>query len=198
MRFPRATRLVIVCAFEHEARRVMEVLPKRLGRFGLTVHPEKTRLLNFTRPGGRPSQREGDDHRPGGFNLLGFTHFWGRSRKGGWIVKRRTAKDRFSRAVKRIAQWCRGNRHLPIAEQHAALCRKLQGHDAYYGITGNFEALHRLRLAVTHSWRKWLDRRSSNSHMEWDRFNRLLKRYPLPAARVVHSVYQRHSAKPCY
>lgn len=192
-----ADDFVIVCALEQDARRVMQVLPKRLGRYGLTIHPDKTRLLDFNRPRSRPPQ-SGGGRGPETFDLLGFTHFWGRSRKGWWIVKRRTAKGRFARTVRRIAQWCRRNRHLPLAEQHAALSRKLAGHDAYYGITGNGEALHRLRFVTTKCWRQWLDRRSATSHMPWERMNRLLERYPLPPARVVHSIYERHAAKPCH
>jgi len=179
-----ADDFVIVCAFEYDARRVMDVLPKRLGRFGLTVHPEKTRMIPFQRPPiGGPKEKTS-------FDLLGFTHFWARSRKGWWIVKRKTAKGRFSRTVKRIATWCRVNRHHPITEQHCRLSQMLCGHDAYFGITGNSQALQRLRLAVSKVWRVWLNRRSSNSCMDWEKFGQLLQRYPLPEARVIHSVYQ--------
>jgi RNA-directed DNA polymerase len=179
-----ADDFVIVCALERDARRVMEVLPKRLGRFGLTVHPEKTRLIPFSRP------PHGGSKEKASFDLLGFTHFWGRSRKGWWVVKRKTSKGRFSRTIKRVAAWCRANRHRPIAEQHRRLSQMLQGYDAYFGITGNSRALQSLRLPISEAWRFWLDRRSSNSSMDWDKFNRLLKRYPLPGARVVHSVFQ--------
>ena len=179
-----ADDFVIVCAVEHDAHRVMEVLPKRLGRYGLTVHPDKTRLIPFRRPPrGGPKDKTS-------FDLLGFTHFWARSRRGRWIVKRKTSKGRFSRTVRRTAAWCRAHRHRPIAEQHRKLSQMLRGHDAYFGITGNSRALQGLRLAVGKVWRFWLNRRSANSSMDWDKFNRLLKRYPLPGARVVHSVFQ--------
>ncbi len=178
-----ADDFVIVCALEHDARRVMQVLPKRMGRFGLIIHPEKTRLVPFLRPRGRERERQS-------FDLLGFTHFWALTRKGRWAVQRKTSKGRFRRTVKRAATWCRVNRHLPIAEQHRVLSQKLRGHDAYFGITGNYRALQRLRFAVGEAWRKWLDRRSSNSRMDWQKFNQLLKRYPLPRARVVHSAYK--------
>ena len=96
---------------EEDARRVLEVLPKRLERFGLTLHPDKTRLLNFQRPDrGRNEPGSG----PGTFDLLGFTHYWGRSRRGKWVVMKKTAKDRFSRALHRIAEWCRRYRHAPV------------------------------------------------------------------------------------
>jgi len=177
-----------VLAFEREedARRVLAVLPKRFARFGLTLHPEKTRLVDFRSP---VQQGTGRSQRERSFDLLGFTHHWGRSRKGRWVVQRKTAKSRFSRAVRRIGQWCRRNRHLPVAEQQRALGRKLRGHDAYYGITGNARALSRFRHEVKRRWHKWLNRRSRATRLSWEAFLRLLQRYPLPSSRVVHSVY---------
>jgi len=170
-----------------DARRVMDVLPKRLGRYGLTLHPEKTRLLRFTRPRGR---RPGPP-RPGTFDFLGFTHHWALSRKGNWVVKRRTAKDRFSRAIRTIARWCRKARHWPIEDQHRALKPKLRGHYNYYGITGNSPCLAAFDYAVQRVWRKWLNRRSQRGRMTWQRYARLLARYPLPAPVAVHSSYRR-------
>ncbi len=147
-------------AFEREedARRVLEVLAKRFARFGLTLHPEKTRLVDFRRPPWRRGTRRSQRGRS--FDLLGFTHYWGRSRKGNWVVQRKTAKNRFRRAVRQIGHWCRRHRHLPVAEQWQTLSRKLRGHDAYYGITGNARALARFRQAVRRAWHKWLNRRS--------------------------------------
>lgn len=133
---------------------------------------------------------DGGKGRSGSFDLLGFTHYWDRSRKGGWVVRRKTAKDRLSRTLRRINVWCRDNRHSRIGAQHAALSRKLRGHDAYYGITGNYRALDVLRLRVTEIWRKWLHRRSWKGRVPWDDMNRLLERFPLPRARVVHSTYR--------
>ena len=178
-----------VLAFEQEAdaRRVLAVLPKRVGKYGLQLHPDKTRLVEFHPPG---------DGSSGGrsFDLLGFTHYWGRSRKGRWIIKRKTAKARLARAVHRVGQWCRHRRHRPVPEQHAALTRQLMGHYAYYGITGNARALWRFHRQVERCWRKWLSRRSNRSGMDWERMGRLLIRYPLPPPRVVHSIY-RNAAK---
>ena len=105
------------------------------------------------------------------------------------MVQRKTAKARFSRALRQIGDWCRRNRHLPVAEQQRVLGRKLRGHDAYYGITGNARALSRFRFEVQRRWRKWLNRRSHATRLDWSAFNRLLTRHPLPPARVVHSVY---------
>jgi RNA-directed DNA polymerase len=180
---------------EEDARRVLEVLPKRFGKYGLTIHPDKTRLVAFRPPSRSDRSGSGEEPRPGTFDLLGFTHYWSRSRKGNWVVKRRTAGSRLRRATRTIAQWCRVNRHRPVGEQHQTLWQKLRGHFAYYGITGNGGALHRFRDAAIRAWRKWLSRRTRGSLLSWDVFNGLLKRYPLPAALVVHSVC-RPVAKP--
>jgi RNA-directed DNA polymerase len=173
---------------EEDARRVLDVLPKRFGRYGLTIHPDKTRLLAFQPPDRSDRSDSSPGPEPGTFDFLGFTHFWGRSRKGVWVVKRRTAPTRLRRALTTIAQWCRFNCHRPIAEQHQTLSQKLRGHFAYYGITGNSEALRRFRDAVIRTWRNWLSRRTRGSPLSWDLFGRLLERYPLPAALAVHSV----------
>jgi group II intron reverse transcriptase/maturase len=183
-----ADDFVILFTHEEDARRVMAVLPKRFGKYGLTLHPDKTRLVAFRRP---PSEAHGsgDDEpgRPGTFDLLGFTHYWGRTRRGGWAVMRKTAWKRLSRAVRSIAVWCRAHRHQPVCEQHATLSQKVRGHYAYYGITGNARALSWFLCAVHRAWRKWLDRRNRNREMTWDRFNRLLVRYRIPPPRIVHS-----------
>ena len=181
-----ADDLVMVFETEEDARRVADVLPKRFEKYGLRLHPEKTRLVRFERPGPQPPSDDGGEG-PGSFDLLGFTHFWGRSRKGNWVVKRKTAKDRFSRTLRRFSKWCRDNRHLPIKEQHLAIARKLRGHDAYFGITGNGKALASLRDRVSRIWRKWLARRSWKTRLNWTRMAQLLELFPLPAARVVHS-----------
>jgi RNA-directed DNA polymerase len=167
---------------EQDARRVMNVLPKRFGKYGLTLHPEKTRLVDFRR-------NPPDGGTPGSFDLLGLTHFWGRSRKGNQVVQRKTASSRFSRALKRISEWCRTNRHQAVVQQHKELSQKVRGHYGYYGITGNMRGLMRYAHEVERVWRRWLDRRSSKSKMTWDRFRLLLRRYPLPRPRIVHSVY---------
>jgi len=176
---------VVVFELEEDARRVLGVLPKRLAKYGLRLHPEKTRLVAFRRP-----PRGGGGPRPGTFDFLGFTHYWGRARRGFPAVLRKTARDRFTRSVRAVAQWCRRHRHLPVSEQHAGLQQKLQGHYAYFGITGNYEALDRFYLQTRRVWRKWLSRRSNRVRVTWERFHRLVERYPLPLPRVVHTVYR--------
>ena len=173
-----------------DAERVLRVLPKRFEKYGLQLHPEKTRLLPFGRP-----PRHGPPYvEPGTFNFLGFTHYWGRGLNGNWVLKRGTAKDRFSRALKAIRAACRQMCHWPLAEQHRVLSLKVKGHYAYYGITGNGAALTRFRDEVKWAWQYWLNRRSGQHAMPWEKFNSVVNRlYVLPPARVVHSAL---AAKP--
>ncbi len=178
---------VVLLSSEQDARRVMEVLPKRFGKYGLTLHPKKTRLVEFRRPPLRRLRTGDREILPGSFDLLGFTHHWARSRNGNWVVKLRTARDRFSRALKKVATWCRHHRHEPMKEQWQILVQKLRGHYAYFGITGNCAALDRFLEEVRGIWRRWLDRRSHRSRMSWQRMDRLLERYPLPPPRIVRS-----------
>lgn len=175
-----------VMAFEDflDCRRVLGVLGKRMGRFGLTVHAEKTRMVDFRfkRPGGRRHPAT----QATAFDFLGFTHVWGRSRRGKNVVYQRTAKSRYARALKAVWDWCKTHRHRPIAEQHARLSRAMQGHYAYYGITGNSRRLRWYAHAVERTWQTWLSRRSRGQRHRWDRFTALLERLPLPRPRIVH------------
>jgi RNA-directed DNA polymerase len=176
---------VIIFEYERDAQRVIEVLPKRLAKYGLTLHPEKTRLVDFRRPDRRPESSLGNGTaRPGTFDLLGFTHYWARSRKGYWVVKQKTAKDRLRRALKRVTDWCRRHRHQSVREQWAALRRKLLGHFGYFGITGNYQALHNFWRRVIGAWRVWLSRRSQRAWISIERMERLLEHYPLPKPRL--------------
>jgi RNA-directed DNA polymerase len=184
-----ADDFVIGFTDEADARRVLEVLPKRFGKYGLTLHPDKTRLVPFVRPEQRSDREPPPEERPGTFTFLGFTHFWGKSRKGANVVKQRTAASRLRRAIGSIADWCRRNSHRPVAEQHRGLSRKLIGHYGYYGVTGNADALVELYNRVTELWRRWLSRRSWAGRLSWDRFKGLLGQFWPPGPRVVHSVF---------
>lgn len=194
--FRYADDAVLVFANEADARRVFEVLPKRFGRYGLALHPEKTRLVEFRRPARRPSSSDDDTTgTPGTFSLLGFTHYWGASRNDKWVIKRKTASERFSRALKRVVEWCREHRHDEVRTQWQALVRKLHGHYGYFGIMSNFRALMRFRYEVALAWRKWLSRRSREARLTWPQMARLLERYPLPPARLRAPLLPR-AAKP--
>jgi RNA-directed DNA polymerase len=175
-----ADDMVVVFSRGDDARRIFEVLPKRFGKYGLSLHPEKTRLVDFRR------KDRGNPAGPETFDFLGFTHHWGTSLRGSWLVKQRTAKDRFSRALRRIRQWCRVHRHDPLRVQQQALAQKLRGHYGYFGVTSNYRALERFYRETRHAWRKWLSRRSNTGYVDWDHLLVLLERFPLPRPRIVH------------
>jgi RNA-directed DNA polymerase len=179
-----ADDFVVVFSCEDDARRFMAVLPKRFAKYGLTLHPEKTRLVEFRRPPRRPPNQGGGKGGSGTFDLLGFTHHWGLSLKGNWVVKRTTACDRFSRALKRVTSWCRFHRHDPVRTQWTTLVRKLKGHYEYYGIAGNSRALATFYHWVRRAWIKWLDRRSNSTRLTWKRVKVVLATYPLPPPRI--------------
>ena len=168
---------------EADARRVMEVLPRRLERYGLELNEHKTQLVEFAPPESDLDRRAGNRT----VDFLGITHFWRRSRKGRWIVGKKTAKDRFGRSLRSVSQWCRDHRHWSLADQQAMINRMLRGHYAYFGITGNSAALLRFHHEVRRRWRYWLDRRSNRSRMTWERFRRLVARYPLAPPRVMNA-----------
>ena len=177
--------------YRRDAVRVLEVLWKRFARFGLELHPEKTRIVPFTRP-----RRDDDKKDKGGsqsFDFLAFTHYWGRSLQGSWVVKKKTAKDRLCRSLKVINRWCRKNRHLKLKVQQVALRQKMLGHYAYFGVTGNSRSLHKYAEGVRRYWHKWLRRRHRwGNDWNWDWYERTIAaNYPLPQPRIVHSVYHR-------
>jgi len=176
-----------------DAEKVYRVLFRRFEKYGLSLHAAKTRLVPFGHPAENPEPPKGDGPKPGTFNFLGFTHYWGQSRKRQWVIRRQTSRQRFGRSLKHVGQWCRQNLHEPLRVQVEALGRKLKGHFGYYGITGNSAALQRYRWEVIKVWRKWLARRGDPQGMTWERMNRLLAFFCLPQARVVHSIY---AAKP--
>ena len=176
-----ADDFVVLFARKRDAERFLAVLPKRFGKFGLTLHPDKTRLVPFQ----RPDRVDRDDDGPGTFDLLGFTHHWARSRQGNWVVKRRTAKDRFSRALRRLREWCRWHRHDPLETQHLALEKKLRGHYAYYGITSNFRRISDFFYWARRVWKAALARRSQRG-MSWATMGTVLRRFRLPTPRIVH------------
>jgi len=171
-----------VIGFEREddARRVMAVLGKRLGRFGLALHPDKTRLIPFRRP--PVGQQSGKG--PATFDFLGFTLYWARSSKGRWGMLCKTRSASLRRNIQSVYAWCRRHRHLPVKVQHAALKRRIQGHFNYFGVSGNFRSLLLIIEQAKRSWYKWLCRRSQRTRLTWERFEDLLRDFPLPRPRI--------------
>jgi RNA-directed DNA polymerase len=174
-----------VLAFDdfRDGQRVLAVLGKRMGRYALKLHPQKTGFIDFRfkRPRGRHPLATGTS-----FSFLGFTQVWGRSRQNKPVVRQVTAKDRFARALRAASEWCRANRHRGFREQHQYLSRVIQGHCAYFGITGNDRRIRWFHHQVIRIWMKWLRRRGRQGHLTWPRLRKMLKRYPLPPARIVH------------
>ena len=175
---------VLLFQYERDARRVMAVLPKRFEKYGLALHPDKTRLLPFRRPD-RDRLGENGGRKPATFDFLGFTHFWEKSRTGKWVVRQRTAKGRFRRALATTVQWIKRSRHWTLREQHEGLSLRLRGHYGYFGIKGNVNCTLKFRRRVVAAWRKSLSRRSQRARMTWTRMNRLLQRYPLPVPQAL-------------
>jgi RNA-directed DNA polymerase len=179
-----ADDFVIGFQYEDDARRVADVLPKRFGKYGLELHPEKSRLLDFSRPARTQTSGRGANT----FDFVGFTHYWARSRRGFWVIKRKTARKKVRKTIQGIRDWCRWNRHRDIEEQHRVLSSKLRGHYQYFGVRGNMKALAAVRDQVRGAWRYWLHRRSSKKAMPWTKFEALLERMPLPIPKILHAV----------
>jgi group II intron reverse transcriptase/maturase len=177
--FRYADDAVMLFEKEEDARRVFDVLPKRFEKYGLTVHPEKTRLVRFKRPD-RDTDAQGGGGGPGTFDFLGFTHHWAQLEHGHWVVLRRTMSSRMRRALKAVWAWLKANRHLPLGEQQRGLAQRLRGHYGYYAIRGNTSCAWSFRDGVKRAWKRWLSRRSDKAGLTWARFNRILRRFPLP------------------
>jgi RNA-directed DNA polymerase len=173
-----------VMAFEHvdDAQRVLAVLGKRLERYGLLLHPDKTRFVDF-RPWATEERHHPDTHGTT-FDFLGFTHVWVRSRKGKPVVRQVTAKRRYARALEAVTEWCRHNRHAPIRDQHRHLSQMMRGHFAYYGISGNSRRLQWYARQLVGIWKGWLSRRDNEGVFCWSRMSALLTRLPFPPARI--------------
>ena len=176
-----------VLCFQHrwDAEKVMRVLHKRFAKFGLTLHPEKTRLVEFGRRALALAERKGT--KPDTFDFLGFTHQCARSRRGKFTVHIKSMKTRVRRAFKAVAEWCREHRHDPVAQQHQALNAKLRGHYQYYGRPTNYRSLWQFYRGVRRLWHKWLSRRTRGPSLPWSRYEQLLRRHPLLRPRIMHS-----------
>ena len=174
-----------VIGFERrdDAERLMTVLPKRMGRYGLALHADKTRLVPFERP-------TGDGGRgPASFDFLGFTLYWRRTRRGGWQMWCKTRRARLRRAIQSVDEYCRSHRHVSVKDQHAALTRRLRGHYNYFGVNGNSSSLTKLVIAAARIWFLWLRRRSQRRRLTWDRYKAMLDRLPLPEPRITVTIW---------
>jgi RNA-directed DNA polymerase len=180
-----ADDFVIVFSNREAAFRVMEMLSARMAEYGLSVHPDKTRLIDFRHPSHTGRKRDGRP-KPDTFDLLGFTHYWDKTCKGDWTVRKATMSGRLTRAVRSIYQWCRDHRHWPVDKQWRILSAKVMGHYAYYGVIGNNRMLNNFCHEVRRAWRKWLGRRNRKRRMTWEEFGRMEERYAIPPPRIYH------------
>jgi RNA-directed DNA polymerase len=174
---------VLCFQYKEDAERVMEVLPKRFAKYGLTLHPEKTRLLEFGRSAVGRAKRSGK--KPDTFDFLGYTHVCALSRRGKFTVHVRTMKKRLRRGLKAIAEWCRENRHMPVDEQQKTLNAKLRGHYQYYGRPTNYRSIWRFYRGVRRIWRKGLSRRTCGKGMPWEKYAAILRKHPLSLPRIL-------------
>jgi RNA-directed DNA polymerase len=170
---------------KEDAEKVMSVLPKRFEKYGLALHPEKTRLIEFGRDAARNAKKQGK--KPATFDFLGFTHICARSRKGKFTVHVRTIAKRFRRGLKAIADWCREHRHDPVSKQQKTLNAKLRGHYQYYGRPTNYRGIWRFHQTVRRIWRQGLSRRTRGRRLTWERFEEILRQYPLLKPRIMHA-----------
>ena len=178
-----ADDFIIGFELEEDARRVIALLPKRFGRFGLSIHPKKTVLVQFKKPGFKENKANGN----GTFDFLGFTHYWAKSHRGYWVLRRKTRKKKIKLFLKSLWLWLRANRHLTVKEQYMMLCLKLRGHYQYYGIRGNYKALSNIYHYAKRYWRYWLSRRSHKGNVNWEKFVvSILDKYRLPTPRIIH------------
>ena len=166
---------------ESDAKRLMEVLPKRFDRFKLELHPDKTRLIPF----GKPPKRGKPE---GTFDFLGFTFYWDKSLKGYWVIKKQTARKRRNRFMRAQWHWCKEHRHEPVEEQHKTLCSKLREYYQYVGVRSNFKALEVVYRYTKESWRRWLGERHRDGYINYEKFEEILSTYPLPLPRIVHNI----------
>jgi group II intron reverse transcriptase/maturase len=170
---------------KEDAEKVLNVLSKRFAKFGLTLHPEKTRLIAFGRYAASNAKRQGK--KPATFGFLGFTHICARSRQGKFAVHVKTIAKRLRRGTKAIADWCQQHRHDPVSEQQKMLNAKLRGHYQYYGRPTNYPSLLQFYREALRTWRTWLSRRTRGRPLTWERFAEILREHPLLRPRITHS-----------
>ena len=174
-----ADDFVVICEKREDAEALLAQVTERFQSYGLTIHPEKTRIVDFRPPwkGGGKTQT---------FDFLGFTHYWGKTRGGGYAMKSRTRGKKSRAALREIGEWCKRNRHAPMEKQHRTLSEKVRGHYAYYGIRGNHRALACFCFRATQRWHYWLSRRSREGINPGRLWRLLDEHFRLPAARIVH------------
>jgi len=183
-----ADDFVCLVQYQDDARHMEQALRERFTQFELELHPEKTRVIRFGRYERENAKRQ--NRRAHTFDFLGFTHFCGTSRRGKFIVGRRTSRKKFRKKCKELNAWLKRVRNfLPAKEWWPILAAKLRGHYQYYGVSGNMPSLQRFHRVALRLALKWLNRRSQRRSFNWAGFNQYWKHYPLPQPRIVHNLY---------
>jgi RNA-directed DNA polymerase len=177
--------------FADDARRMLADLKERMVKFQLTLHEEKTRLIEFGRLPALDHKRRGQ-RRLSTFAFLGFTHYCGWTWDGRFVMKRKTQSKRLTTKLKMLREQARLRMHAPVAEQHRWLCQVLRGHYAYYGLPSNFRALNAFHQEVRLLWFRSL-RRRSQQRLTWDGYDALLQRFSLPTPRITHPCEERRA-----
>jgi len=176
----------IVVGFEHQAdaERFWEDMRARLADFALTLHPGKTRLIEFGQYAAKNAKKRGE--KPATFNFLGFVHICARSRQGKFTVHVKTIAKRLRRGLTAIWDWCQQHRHDPVSEQQKTLNATLRGHYQYYGRPTNYRSIGQFYRRVQCIWKEWLGRRTRGERLTWERFKEILRQFPLLSPRITH------------
>jgi len=183
-----ADDFICVVQLSGEAKRIETALKNRFSKYGLEIHPEKSRVVSFGRYEKQNAKTQ--NRKANTFDFLGFTHFCAKSRKGNFKVGRKTIRKKFTAKCKEMNQWLRSVRNQTKTKEWWKILRaKLRGHIQYYGVSENYYCVMKFYGITVKQTKKWLNRRSQKRKMGWGKFNEYLKKYPLPKPRIVHSFY---------
>jgi len=183
-----ADDFICMVQYQNDAQRIVQALRERFAKFDLELHPEKSRVISFGRYERENAKRQ--NRKAKTFDFLGFTHFCGTSRKGKFIVGRKTSRKKFRMKCKEMNNWLRKIRNYKKAKEWWPILQaKLRGHYQYYGVSGNMQSLQRFYSLTMRMTLKWLNRRSQRKSYSWRGFYKYLEHYPLPEPRIVHNLY---------
>jgi RNA-directed DNA polymerase len=182
--FRYADDAIICCEKAQDAARIRETLPKRLAKFKLTLNEEKTKMVEFSRvkvQQGIPQEA---------FDFLGFTFYWGKSRKGVIIPKLKTSGKTMRKKLVKVEEWCKTTRNkVKLKEMWRTFTAKLRGHAQYYGVSFNSERMQKFFWESTKIFFKWINRRSQKKSFTWEQFGKFKERFPLPKIKICHPLF---------
>jgi RNA-directed DNA polymerase len=182
--FRYADDAIICCEKIEDAKRVRETLPKRLEKYKLTLNEEKTKMVEFSR------QKVQQGIPQGTFDFLGFTFYWGKSRKGWTIAKLKTSGKTLRKKLVKVEQWCKENRCKErLMDLWGTFCAKLRGHNQYYGVSFNTQCIQKFFWEATRIFFKWINRRSQKKSITWEKFKIFMERCPLPKTKICHKLF---------